>query len=86
MPGFAQVLISSLTTSLKGRKKQPLNEIYSVRDLLTVRMGKIYETLLKELNNGQEIRFTAKCRLILLGKIIHKPSYSVEWRNLNSTK
>lgn len=69
----------SLMISQKGRKKQPLNEIYSVRDLLTtVRMGKIYETLPKKLNNGQEIRFTSKCRLMLLGKIIHELSYSVE--------
>lgn len=28
---------------------------------------------------------TSKCKLILLGKIIQKLSYSVEWRNLNST-
>lgn len=48
-------------------------------------MGKIYKTLSKDLNNGLEIRFTCKCRLILLGKIIHKLSYAVEWRNLNST-
>lgn len=72
--------------SQKGRKKQTLNEIYSVRDLLTiVRMGKIYKTLPKEMTNGQEITFTSKCRLILLGKVIRKLSYSVEWRNLNST-
>lgn len=78
MPGFAQVLISSLMISQKGKKKQPVNEIYSVRDLLTVRIGKNYETLPKELNNGQAIRFASKCRIILQGKIIHKLSYSVE--------
>jgi len=86
MPGFAQVISYSLMVSQKGRKKTSFHEIYSASDLLTtVRMGKIYETLSKGLNNGQEIRFISKCRLILLGKIIHKLSYSVEWRNLNST-
>lgn len=82
----AWVLICSLIIFQKGRKKQPFNEIYSVRVLLTtIRMGKIYETLPKEFNIGQEIRFTSKCRLILLGKLIQNLSCSVEWRNLNST-
>lgn len=60
----------------RRRKKQPLNEMYSVRDLLTtVRKGKIYESLSKEFYNGQEIRFTSNFGLILLGKVIHKLSY-----------
>lgn len=37
------------------KKKQPINEIYSVMDLLTVKMGKKLQEP-RELNNEQKIK------------------------------